>query len=525
MSTKTPKADTAKATRKKAPGKAAQPLPDVQATIPQEIPAEPVSAAPISSIERELAKLLAMDKKLRQSAKNELRKVADTKKFERYRPHPLQAKHLAAGAHYRERALLAGNQQGKTMTACFETAAHLTGNYPDWWGGRRWDRPTSGWAIGVTTESTRDTIARLLLGRAGMEGTGLIPKYAIISISKAHGVADAPDTVQVRHISGGVSSISFKSYSGGVAKLMGETLDFVHLDESPPEDVLYTECLSRTNATGGMIYLTLSPVEGLTSTIEKFYPEPTTKQRHLTRMEIQDAYHIPEDQRQAIIDSYPAHEREARIRGIPAMGSGRVFPITEESITVAPFEWPKHLWPSIIGLDFGWDHPTAAARLVWDRDNDIVYLVGVYRKSEASVLEHAGFLNAAWKNIPVAWPHDGLAHDKGSGLRLADQYREQGVNMLAERATWADGSSGLEAGVMEILIRMQTGRFKVFATGCEAFFDEFRIFHRKDGRIVAQKDDVLSAVRYGLSMMDRHAEVVGGQWQTAPRIRRGLRLA
>jgi phage terminase large subunit-like protein len=242
---------------------------------------------------------------------------------------------------------MAGNQQGKTYCACFETAVHLLGDYPTWWDGRTWDRPTAGWAIGVTTESTRDTIARLLLGRPGQLGTGLLPKDRIISVSSARGVADAPDTVQVSHSNGGISTLGFKSYGGGVAKLMGETLDFVHLDESP-EPIIYTECLARTNATQGIVYLTLSPVEGLTPVVELFYPEPNTADRYLVRSEIEDALHIPEAERQRIIDRFPPHEREARVRGIPAMGSGRVFPVTEESIVAEPFSipafWPSHHW-------------------------------------------------------------------------------------------------------------------------------------------------------------------------------------
>jgi hypothetical protein len=56
----------------------------------------------------------------------------------------------------------------------------------------------------------------------------------------------------------------------------------------------------------------------------------------------------------------------------------------------------------------------------------------------------------AW--IPCAWPHDGLQHDKGSGQDLAAQYRAQGLNMLQERATFEDGGSGVEAGVIGMLL-------------------------------------------------------------------------
>ena len=58
-------------------------------------------------------------------------------------------------------------------------------------------------------------------------------------------------------------------------------------------------------------------------------------------------------QRQQIIDSYPAHEREARTLGIPTLGSGLIFPVLEDNIVIEPIPIPRH-WPQIGGIDFGW---------------------------------------------------------------------------------------------------------------------------------------------------------------------------
>lgn len=221
--------------------------------------------------------------------------------------------------------------------------------------------------------------------------------------------------------------------------------------------------------------------------------------RHVTSMTIDDAEHYSPERRQAIIDSYPAHEREARTKGVPSMGSGRVFPITEEQITEDAIVIPVH-WPQIGGLDFGWDHPFAAATLAWDRDADVVHVTRCYRQREATPVTHAAALRPWGDWIPWAWPHDGLQHDKGSGEALAGQYRAQGLNMLAERATFEDGGNGVEAGVSDMLDRMMTNRWKVAAHLVD-FFDEFRLYHRKGGRIVKERDDVLSACRYGLMML------------------------
>lgn len=218
---------------------------------------------------------------------------------------------------------------------------------------------------------------------------------------------------------------------------------------------------------------------------------------------IDDAEHFSEEERARIIASYPAHEREARTKGVPSLGSGRIFPVAEEDIRVSPFEVPKH-WVQIGGLDFGWDHPTAAACLAWDRDADVIYVSKVYRKSEATPIIHAAALKPWGEWLPWSWPHDGN-NDTAAGENLASQYRKQGLKMLPENAKFEDGSNGVEAGLMEMLDRMQTGRWKVFST-CSDWFEEFRLYHRKDGKVVKERDDAISASRYAM-MMKRFATV------------------
>ncbi len=224
--------------------------------------------------------------------------------------------------------------------------------------------------------------------------------------------------------------------------------------------------------------------------------------RHVTRMTIDDAEHYTPEQRAEIIASYPAHERKARTKGIPVLGSGRVFPLDEDDIKVKAFEIPAH-WPQIGGLDFGWDHPTGAAKLAWDRDADVIYVTHSYGQREATPIMHAAALKGWGAELPWAWPHDGLQHDKGSGEALAAQYRAQGLKMLPERATFEDGGNGVEAGITEMLDRMLSGRWKVFEH-LEDWFAEFRLYHRKDGLIVKLNDDRMSASRYAM-MMKRFA--------------------
>jgi hypothetical protein len=226
--------------------------------------------------------------------------------------------------------------------------------------------------------------------------------------------------------------------------------------------------------------------------------------RHVTSMTIDDVDHYTEAEKAQIVASYPAHEREARAKGIPTMGSGRIFPVEESLIKVPHRDIPKH-WPQIIGLDFGWDHPTAAVCLAWDRDADCVYVRAAYRRKEAVPAIHAAAIKPWGDWIPCAWPHDGLQHDKGSGLQLKEQYAGHGLKMLPEQASHAEGGNGVEAGIMEMLERMETNRLKVF-DGLNDWFEEFRLYHRLDGKIVKERDDLMSATRYAVMML-REAKI------------------
>lgn len=409
-----------------------------------------------------------------------------------YRPYPKQQEFHAAGKTYREVLLRAGNQLGKTLAAGMELAMHLTGRYPADWPGRTWARPIAAWAASETAQTTRDTLQRLLLGRPGDWGTGAIPGDTLLSQTAARGVAGLVDTVRVRHASGGVSTLTFKTYDQGRERWQGETLDLVAFDEEPPLD-LYLEGLTRTNATHGRVWLTFTPLLGMSAVVRRFLYEPAPDRIDIN-MTIHDALHYDAAQRAALIAGYPAHQREARINGAPILGSGRIFPVDEAALAFEAMAFPRH-FPALAALDFGWDHPTAAVWARWDRDADTVYVYDAYRVKEATPVIHAAAFRARGAWIPMAWPHDGYQHSKDSGEALAAQYRRQGVNLLPDHAAFPDGSIGVEAGLMELLDRMLTGRFKV-ARHLADWWEEFRLYHRADGKVVKEYDDLMAATRY-----------------------------
>lgn len=203
---------------------------------------------------------------------SELDRRQSRNRLRTYEPYDRQREFHEAGSPHRERLFMAGNQLGKTWAGGFECAMHLTGRYPDWWAGRRYERPVRLWAAGVTGESTRDNPQRILLGPPPIReqwGTGTIPEDAILDIRPGRNINDAVDSIVVRHDSGGQSSLTFKAYGMGREKWQGETLDGVWYDEEPPLDI-YTEGLTRTNATGGFTMVTFTPLLGMSGVVRLF---------------------------------------------------------------------------------------------------------------------------------------------------------------------------------------------------------------------------------------------------------------
>lgn len=187
----------------------------------------------------------------------------------------LYKKHTAffrAGIEHRERLMLAANRVGKTEgVGGFETTLHLTGLYPHWWDGRRFTRPIDSWAAGDTSNTVRDIIQFKLLGPVGQWGSGLIPPDCLLKTTAKRGASDAVDMMFVKHVSGGVSQLGFKSYDQKRKSFQGTEKDVIWLDEEPQVDI-YTECLIRTMTNNGMIIATFTPLLGMSETVMQFLP-------------------------------------------------------------------------------------------------------------------------------------------------------------------------------------------------------------------------------------------------------------
>ena len=218
--------------------------------------------------------------------------------------------------------------------------------------------------------------------------------------------------------------------------------------------------------------------------------------------------HLNEAVMTQILSAYAPHEREMRRYGRPTIGSGLIFPINEEELMIDPIHIEDH-WPRIAAIDFGWDHPTAVVWAAIDTEEDTFYIYDCYRASKASPAVHAEVIRQRPHFIPIVYPHDGNRRDSMGNPGLADQYRNLGCNFTLDHFTnppglgQNKGSNSVEEGLMAMLQAMENGKFKVFNT-LPQWFEEFRMYHRKNNKVVAIRDDLMSATRYAFQSQ-RHA--------------------
>ena len=400
---------------------------------------------------------------------------------------------LRAGAKYRERAVIAANRVGKTEgIGCYELVRHLTGEYPEWWEGKRFDHPVKAWAAGTTNQKTKEILQEKLLGPMIDIGTGLIPGDLVADYKKkASTVPDVIETILVRHVSGDLSTLVLKSFEQGREAFEGTEQDVILLDEEPPQDV-YTECVMRTMTTKGIVMLTFTPLQGISNVVMMFMPtgkpvEGDIDGRYLVCATWDDAPHLSEQDKAELFRSLPPHQRDARSKGIPSMGSGAIYPILESDITVDDFPIPAH-WSRGYSLDVGWSC-TAALWGATDPESGVTYITSCYKRGMAEPETHVAAIKARGDWMFGAADPAARTGSQKDGEKLLDIYRALGLRLVQ-----ADNS--VEAGLFDVWTALTVGKLKVFRS-CTPWFEEFRVYRRdKKGSVVKENDHLMDDTRY-----------------------------
>jgi phage terminase large subunit-like protein len=400
------------------------------------------------------------------------------------------------GATMPTRCFMAANRVGKTEGGGgYETTLHLTGRYPDWWEGYRFNRPIDAWAAGDTNETVRDIIQDKMVGPEGAYGTGLIPADDIVRTVRRQNGNGALDFVDVRNAFGGVSRLGFKSYEQGRKAFQGTEKDVVWLDEESSEGIR-AECVMRLMTTNGLLIETFTPLRGLTPIVLKYLGDdaavPDSRvgingERAMVMAGWDDVPHLSAEQKARMLADTEPHLIEARSKGVPSIGSGAIYPIAEDQIVVDDFKIPDH-WRRAFGLDVGWNC-TAAVFGALDPEADCLYLYSLHYQGKQEPSTHVAGIRGRGEWIPGVIDPASRGRSQKDGEQLLQIYTDLGLKLIP-----ADNSR--ESGLYEVHQRLATGRLKVFKT-LKPWLSEYRIYHRDDkGNVVKEKDHAMDATRY-----------------------------
>lgn len=426
--------------------------------------------------------------------------------------YPRHAEIFEAGARFRHRCFMGGNGTGKTFgVGGYETYLHLTGLYPSWWNGHRFDRPINARACGDTRETVRDIIQKVMLGdfaKLGAEefGTGMIPRHLLGKPKIVQNTNGSVDFVPVKHVSGGWSTLELRAYEQGRKAFQGTSREWIWEDEEPP-DKIHQENVQRGRGVDGRMLLTYTPLSGFTEVVNNFLAWEKANKEGASRFTVfcdwDDVPHLDEEWKRNTLAETPGYMRKARKSGIPSAGIGQVYPVEEEFFVIRPIEIPGH-WRRVAGFDHGW-HNTAAVWLAYDKDNDTAYIYADYKRGEVPIEVHATALKARGPWIPFMGDSSQRESD---GQQIINKYKALGVRMFLP-------DKGVDAGIQEVLSRLNDGRLKVFST-CVRWLDEFRRYqYDEKGNIKKQNDHIMDATRYAIySGLKRAEHAPSGRDQT-----------
>lgn len=207
--------------------------------------------------------------------------------------------------------------------------------------------------------------------------------------------------------------------------------------------------------------------------------------------------HLSAAEKQELWASIPAYQRDARSRGIPLLGEGRIYPFDDERIKVPAFTMPRE-WPRCFGLDTDAGAGfTAIVWFAWDREAQTVYLYDCYKSDSRSLSDHIDALrtrgrglksNPMW--IPGVGDARGLMVKEEDSIMVIEAYREKGADI-------EHPDKAVEAGIQDLYDLLNQRRFRVFEH-CHDWFSEFRMYHRRKGKIVKVNDHLMDATRYAV---------------------------
>ena len=436
-----------------------------------------------------------------------------------FRPFDHQRRFFRTGSSPR-RGILAANRIGKTVSTCFETAMHLTGRYPAWWEGKRFDKPVSAMVAGEGWSQVALVLQAELLGTNDIKirdalGTGAIPRDCIVFDTMRNDGANCIG-VEVRHKSGTNSYLLFANYTQEVRQMQGFKLNLAIFDEQPPDD-FFSEIVTRTATTQGQVLCSFTPLKGLNGLVSKFWHQEEGYEHIRVSWDDVPEYDpwgepfLLNSTRQQLERDYLPHERDARRNGVPVMGKGAVFQIRNWPIYNTG-DYDFRSMPGlcrIISLDLGLvNDKTVISLMYWHPEEQLAWLhtqVVVKGTEEANPTNYINHLmRPEVFGTPIVLPAD--ANSQGrytmSSQSLREFFEQYELNVHPEAIMNPPDDQGRRTnhksfGINVMRQMLEQGTLQINAN-CTEFLREAQNYYVDERGRFSDPDDCIDSARYGL---------------------------
>lgn len=436
-----------------------------------------------------------------------------------FRPFDHQKRFFLTGASER-RGILAANRIGKTVSTCYETAMHLTGHYPVWWQGKRYNKPITAMVAGEGWSQVAMVLQNELLGTQDIKihdsiGTGAIPRECIVFETMRNDGANCIG-IEIRHTSGTNSYLIFANYTQEVRQMQGFKLNLAVFDEQPPDD-FFSEIVTRTATTQGQVLCSFTPLKGLNGLVSKFWHQEEGYEHIRVSWDDVPEYDpwgepflLMETRRQLERDYLP-HERDARRHGVPVMGKGAVFQIRN---------WPTYKsgdynfnstsgLSRVIALDLGLvNDKTVVSLMYWDPEEGQAWLhsqIVVKGTEEANPVNYINHLmRPEVFGCPIVLPADAGTPGRYTmnSLSIRQLFEQYDLNVIPEPIMNPPDEQGRRSnhksfGVNTMRQMLEFGTFQV-NENCVEFLREAQNYYADERGRFSDPDDCIDSARYAL---------------------------
>lgn len=359
-----------------------------------------------------------------------LRTAASRPSIHGYVPHGKQMGFHSSQAL--KRGLFGGNRSGKTVAGSTEGVFRATGKHPLQ---HVKPPPTKGRVVAVDFNYGVEQIVKPEYAR-------WIPPSELINGSWE----DSWDSTRRTLTLANGSTIEFMSYEQDIEKFAGTSRDWIHFDEEPPK-AIFTECWMRVVDVRGCIWMTMTPLEGMTWVYDEIYlAARTDPQVDAFEIDIHDNPYLNQGEIDMLLSGLTSEEREARAHGRFVQIGGLIYKMFGEANLLDPFLPPKE-WLHVAGMDHGFNNPTAWLWAAVSPDGTMV-VFDEYYQSDQIVSYHAGKVHEINRNhdrLPDYYVGDPSIKnvDPITGTSIQIEYIDNGIPVLL-------GNNDVHAGILRV---------------------------------------------------------------------------